>query len=643
MDWSALKDFLIILMCFALVLALQPLILYPVSLLLLKKRFRRRTPMAGDQPFDGVADQRGTARDPAEPEISSPDILGPPSPDRSTTPIRASLCVCAYNEDANIREKAENLLLLKRTTPGLELLVYVDGATDRTAAILADYAADIDVVVSSMRTGKTCGMRRLVARARGDILVFSDANVLFDTDAVTALLARLDGDPSVGCVCGTLTYTNGGASATAEVGGLYWRFEEWIKRLEDEAGGVLCADGSIFAVRRRLYPLVPDDLIDDFYVSLTILCDGHRIVRAPDARAWERSSTTPGDEFRRKVRIACQAFNIHRALWPRLRRLPALTLYKYASHKLLRWLVGVNLAVTAVLAAPLGVLAFGWRPMLLVLLGGALVWGLGMAAGIRLFGKLTDVLLAFAATTAGLYRSLRGERFQTWTPAASVRTDIVHPAAGHDHRFASKRPLYANHIKRIVDILGSLVLLVLCMPLMLFIVLIIGRDGSPVLFRHERIGADGRRFRCLKFRTMHVNAEAMLSDLLARDPEIAREWREGFKLRDDPRVTAIGRFLRRTSLDELPQLFNVLRGDMSLVGPRPIIDQEVAFYDEGYTLYTQCRPGITGIWQISGRSDVSYARRVELDCAYVTTWSVSRDLIILLRTPVMVFRQWGAY
>ena len=615
MDWGSFGDMpaiTVILTVSLLILGLHPFVFYPLSLLVLRRAFsverRRAAPCAS-----------------------------------AKVPARASICVCAYNEEAVIRQKAENLLRLKQAMPSLELLVYVDAANDDTAAILAKYAADIDVVVGGSRRGKTYGMRQLVDRARGDILVFSDANVMFDADAVAALLSRFS-DASAGCVCGTLIYTNGDASATAAVSSLYWRLEEWIKQLEEDAGGVLCADGSIFAVRRSLYPHVPDDLIDDFYVSLSILCDGHRIVRAPDARAWEHSTTSAGDEFRRKVRIACQALNVHRRLWPRIARQSPLMVYKYLSHKLLRWLAGVHLAAAAGLGTLSSVLAFGWRPTVLTLLGGALVLGVGSAAKLSFAGKLVEVPLALTATALGLFKSLRGERFQTWTPATSVRACFRRDATrGEQPPLISPRPLYANHAKRVVDILGSAVLIILGAPIMAFIALMVGRDGAPVLFRHERIGADGQRFCCLKFRTMHVDAERMLRELLERDPEARREWREGFKLRDDPRVTPLGRFLRRTSLDELPQLFNVLRGEMSLVGPRPIVTQEVAFYDKHYALYKQCRPGITGLWQISGRSDLSYARRVELDCAYLTTWSVALDLVILLRTPARVLRQWGAY
>jgi undecaprenyl-phosphate galactose phosphotransferase len=197
--------------------------------------------------------------------------------------------------------------------------------------------------------------------------------------------------------------------------------------------------------------------------------------------------------------------------------------------------------------------------------------------------------------------------------------------------------------KRALDITGASLLLALLSPLLLTIALLVRRDGGKVLFGHRRIGAQGRQFRCWKFRSMVPNAEQVLRDVLARDPEARREWEKDFKLRNDPRITPVGRFLRSTSLDELPQLINVLMGEMSLVGPRPIVTDEVARYGAAFHDYTRCRPGITGVWQVSGRNDTGYRRRVHLDQHYARHSSFGGDIAILLRTPVAVLRRSGAY
>jgi lipopolysaccharide/colanic/teichoic acid biosynthesis glycosyltransferase len=176
------------------------------------------------------------------------------------------------------------------------------------------------------------------------------------------------------------------------------------------------------------------------------------------------------------------------------------------------------------------------------------------------------------------------------------------------------------------------------------LVLLVRMDGGPAFYAHERVGRGGRLFGCLKFRSMVVDSERRLAELLARDPAARAEWEATRKLKRDPRVTWVGRFLRASSLDELPQLINVLRGDMSLVGPRPVICAELAaHYGAAAQHYLSVRPGLTGPWQISGRSDTTYAQRVALDVGYATRADLWTDVKILLRTPAAVILRRGAY
>lgn len=199
-------------------------------------------------------------------------------------------------------------------------------------------------------------------------------------------------------------------------------------------------------------------------------------------------------------------------------------------------------------------------------------------------------------------------------------------------------------MKQFFDLLAtSLIVLMLAVPMLVIVLRIRREDGGPAFFAQERIGKDGKPFPCLKFRSMVVDAEQKLNIYLDEHPEARAEYERNYKLRNDPRVTSIGRFLRRTSLDELPQIFNVLRGEMSLVGPRPLLEKERSRYGEGIHLYTQVRPGITGLWQISGRSNTTFAERVHLDAWYVKNWSLWYDIVILLRTVKVVFRREGAY
>jgi undecaprenyl-phosphate galactose phosphotransferase len=217
---------------------------------------------------------------------------------------------------------------------------------------------------------------------------------------------------------------------------------------------------------------------------------------------------------------------------------------------------------------------------------------------------------------------------------------------GHDTMmlcYATSREKTAMHLaKSVLDVtVASLALLVL-LPLFLVISVLIKLDGGPVFFAHARLGSRGRSFNCLKFRTMVQDSEDVLARLLAEDPAAAREWAATQKLRHDPRVTWIGRVLRKTSLDELPQLINVVRLEMSLVGPRPIVSREIGRYADDISYYFETRPGITGLWQISGRNDTTYARRVELDRWYVKNWTIGHDISILLRTIPAVLSGRGA-
>jgi Undecaprenyl-phosphate galactose phosphotransferase WbaP len=196
----------------------------------------------------------------------------------------------------------------------------------------------------------------------------------------------------------------------------------------------------------------------------------------------------------------------------------------------------------------------------------------------------------------------------------------------------------AQRFKRMLDIAGSLALIVATAPLVLLISLLIRLEGGPAIFGQTRVGRNGETFTCFKFRTMRVDAEEYLQTVLASDPEAAAEYRQFHKLKDDPRVTKIGALLRKTSLDELPQIYNVFQGHMSLVGPRPRLPQEPSdFY------YEAVRPGITGLWQVSGRNQLTFKQRIALDLWYVRNWNVWYDVAILFKTIRVVLLREGAF
>jgi len=198
--------------------------------------------------------------------------------------------------------------------------------------------------------------------------------------------------------------------------------------------------------------------------------------------------------------------------------------------------------------------------------------------------------------------------------------------------------------KRIFDVVvGALIFPIAAILLLMIAAMIAITSGGPVFYRQIRIGQYGRKFKILKFRTMHSRSDRVLHEYLEGNPEAQEEWSQTHKLREDPRITRLGRFLRKTSLDELPQIFNVFRGEMSLVGPRPIVHAEREKYGDRFVYYTAVLPGITGLWQVSGRCDVTYDDRVSLDERYARQWSLMLDLLILGKTPRAVCRGRGAY
>lgn len=329
----------------------------------------------------------------------------------------ASLLFCAYNEAGAMPEKLANLTMLKSLHPTLEILAFDDGSSDGTGDLIAAQGDLVTLIRGPGRSGKAHGMKQLAARARGDILIFTDANVLLDPDAVERLLARY-ADPDIGGVLGSLHYIGQGESATASVGSLYWRIEERLKDEESRTGNVLGADGSIFSIRRSLYPDFPDSVLDDLTVSMAVVFAGKRLVKAKDVIARERLVTARKDEYRRKVRIAARAWHTHSHLRPQLRRMAAIDRFKYASRKIVRWFGGLFILTGAVAA---GTLAMRISPMIYMV--GALAVALVIWRGVRAkrgpFAALVDVLIAYAATLQGVAKAMTGRTVTIWNPAKS--------------------------------------------------------------------------------------------------------------------------------------------------------------------------------------------------------------------------------
>jgi Undecaprenyl-phosphate galactose phosphotransferase WbaP len=244
---------------------------------------------------------------------------------------------------------------------------------------------------------------------------------------------------------------------------------------------------------------------------------------------------------------------------------------------------------------------------------------------------------------------LAGGRYAISPPTSGASLYGLEPHYYFGYRIVlleSKTPLLTfggRLTKSALDKTLAFCALIVLLPIFLVLILIVRRDGGPAFYGQKRVGQDGREFKCWKFRSMIPNADIALKEHLEKFPEAREEYARDFKLKDDPRITRIGNVLRRSSIDELPQLYNVLKGEMSLVGPRPIVLAETEFYKDKLKYYLAVKPGITGLWQVSGRNDISYAQRIALDAWYVENWSVWNDLVIIMKTIYVVLVRKGAY
>lgn len=218
--------------------------------------------------------------------------------------------------------------------------------------------------------------------------------------------------------------------------------------------------------------------------------------------------------------------------------------------------------------------------------------------------------------------------------------DFVHTIAASQQN-TTEEGLYVRFGKRVLDLILTAIALPLFLPLIAILYFIARRDGGPAFYGHERVGKDGVRFKCWKVRSMVVDSETRLREHLESDAEAAAEWERDHKLTHDPRITRFGAFIRKTSLDELPQILNVIKGEMSFVGPRPVVSEELPRYGSKLNWYLAQKPGITGLWQVSGRNDVSYDERVDMDVSYVNRCSLALDVEIVFRTAFTMLARTG--
>jgi cellulose synthase/poly-beta-1,6-N-acetylglucosamine synthase-like glycosyltransferase len=377
-------------LCFGLALiflflAIHPYTTYPLSLTFMRKR----TPL------------------PAAPGWRRPSV---------------AICMSAYNEERVIVAKVEGLLAMAQTYGPAKIYIYVDGARDRTAALLEPYRDRIDLIVSHDRRGKTVGLKGLVARAEGELLAFTDANVLVPADSLVKLVEAMQ-DPGVCAASARLVYSNAGETGISASGAVYWNIEEHIKALETETVGMIGVDGALFVIERNAYFPPPDELIDDLYVSMCAVLTGKRVVSAQSVLVEERSAARWSEEFHRKARISCQAINVHLALWSRIRKAPADILYCYMSHRFLKWLTPFTLLFGSIFLLIALWLAIGIiAPVIAVLLLALLLFGSAINfPGCRM---IVAAVIALAGVAYGQIEAVLAHRtYTTWTPAATVRDE----------------------------------------------------------------------------------------------------------------------------------------------------------------------------------------------------------------------------
>ena len=331
--------------------------------------------------------------------------------------LTAGICMCAYNEEKVINKKLDNLFEIQKKY-GISVYIYTDACSDNTNEIILKHSIKANLVEGEKRAGKSIGMNILVNNCKEDLVVFTDANSIIDVDGFGSIFTDFI-QKNIGCVCGNLKYINSDEGETAKVGSIYWKYEEFVKKLETMTGSTLMADGALFAIRRKLFRTVPSDIIDDMYTSLGVLLQKYRVVQSENFTAYELSTTSEKEEYKRKIRIACRAFNCNRLLWSQIIKLNFLNIYKYISHKVLRWLTIYFLA-GAFLSLLIGLFRFNLQLFLIVIVLSSVLFGLSYFRVPFLY-SFYNILRAFSATGIGVLKSLLGEKFQTWTPPETTR------------------------------------------------------------------------------------------------------------------------------------------------------------------------------------------------------------------------------
>jgi cellulose synthase/poly-beta-1,6-N-acetylglucosamine synthase-like glycosyltransferase len=330
-----------------------------------------------------------------------------------------ALLFCAYNEASAITQKIANLRVLLTANPNLEIYAYDDCSSDGTADVLERSELGLRVIRGVERSGKAHGMKLLASMTGREYLVFTDANVELAPDALDHLRTAYS-DPTVGGVCGLLQYLNTEGTAAAQAGGLYWRLEETIKSLESRSGNVMGADGSIFSIRKFLYPDFPDSVLDDMTVSMEVIFQGYRLIKSPLVLANERLVTSAKDDYRRRLRIATRVYHTHMlAIRPKLENLSAGDRWRWWSHRYLKW-HGAFFIASGYLSALMAFgLSLGWEAAVLAIVMTIVVVVAGTHLRLGPVSALIHIASSIFLSGIGVMRARRGRTVTTWKPPAT--------------------------------------------------------------------------------------------------------------------------------------------------------------------------------------------------------------------------------
>jgi lipopolysaccharide/colanic/teichoic acid biosynthesis glycosyltransferase/cellulose synthase/poly-beta-1,6-N-acetylglucosamine synthase-like glycosyltransferase len=552
-----------------------------------------------------------------------------------------SVILAAYNEERVIREKIENLLSLDYPADRLEILIGSDGSSDRTVEIVRSMNAErVQLFDFRERRGKVSVLNQLAAKAKGEILVFTDASEMFDVQAIRHLTANF-ADPKVGAVSGQLMMTGSETNGSTQGVSAYWKYEKMLRALEGRLYSMLGATGAIYAIRRSLYQApAASTILDDVAIPLGAVKRGYRVVFEAQALAFERATEKSRDEFKRKVRTLTGNYQEYFNLDRFLTRNTVGIAFQVFSHKVLRLLAPFAMIAMLFfsLAAP--------SPEATLLFTAQMGFYCLAFAGLAMpsfKSRITSIpymftlmnLAAFMAAFKFFVQRRRVASGQSVLWEKTKENPGPLPLSFDVQRsgntlvlgtVAARRVrIYLEYVKPVVDFLGALAGLMIAAPLMAVVAAAVRLESKgPAIYRQERVGLDGKRFTMLKFRSMVTDAEKNTGAVWAA--------------KNDPRVTRVGRFLRKTHLDELPQLFNVLQGDMSLIGPRPERPNFVGYLSEnveGYRNRLAVKPGITGLAQVAHKYDETLQdvrRKVQYDLEYIRSAGPSADVKIAWMT-----------